>query len=657
MIEIRGLRDLLRLFFIFKREFLWAVAVTALVVVLGAFLLPNRFASDARLLVKPAENSSVQLPVQPGAETGFVQQSPQRDPLLDEEKLATSSVVMHRVAQAYIDLTSTPPSGGFALFKYKLGKGFGWVKECLRNVLVFIGLMDQAPEVDRLATRLAKSMGVSHDPGSNVMEMRVVWKDPGIAQQLSKVWVDAYFDERAKAAGGEALFNFYQTQSLELNTTIVRLKTELRQHLRNLDATSVEQRIDDVTDQLQQFYRHRREAVIERESLRGMLDSAKGRLPAVSGEVTTEREVSLNPEQQDMLLKLNGLKAQRLDLLRNFKTGAPPVVAIDESIRSLESQIAAIRSTVQRSRNLAPNGLGVKLRQDMQDAQIHIAQINANIAEIDAQISALQAEREEVMEAEPALSRLSLELSSAEKTLAQYSDYLLRARVIRDLNRNRLSNVTLMGQSSFVPARVFPKSMLMLALALPIGLGVGLVVIFLLYLMDQRIHDGGRIQQGFDVPVWASLPDVDADPRALMPELYRLYCRLPLDRLAGGGLRVGLVSSRQGEGVEFVARHLLQILLDRGHAARIGDGPAEVGEVVVVTAPPLSRDDALVSLRGCDLILLVVQARRTLVPAVDNAVTLLRSVLGHLDGIVLNRRVFEIPADVWRRVSRWLGAY
>lgn len=657
MIEIRGVRDLLRLFFIFRREFFWAVGVTVAVVVLGAFFLPNRFASDARLLVKPAENSSVQLPVQPGSETGFVQQSPQRDPLLDEEKMATSASVMHKVAQTYIELSSQPPQGAWNRIKYRIGQGTAWVKERVRDGFVLVGLMDKAPVVDRLATRLAKNMEVSHDPGSNVMEMRVVWKDPAVAQRISKAWVDAYFDERAKAAGGEALFNFYQAQSQELNETILELKRQLRERLRDLDATSVEQRVDDVTDQLQQFYRHRREAMIEREALGGLVASAKGRLPAVSGEVTTEREISLNPEQQDMLLKLNGLKAQRLDLLRNFREGAPPVVAIDESISALEAEIAAQRGTVQRSRNVAPNGLGVKLRQDMQDAQIRIAQINANIEEIDHQITALQKEREQVMAAEPSLSKLSLALSSAEKTLAQYSDYLLRARVIRDLNSNRLSNVTLMGQSSFIPTRIFPKSMLMLALAVPVALAVGLVVIFLLYLMDQRIHDGGRMEQAFNVPVWSSLPDVDADPQSLRPELYRLYCRLPLERVAEHGLKVGLVSSRRGEGVRFVAGHLLELMLARGHAVRIGDGPAAPGEVVLLAAPPLSQDDALVGLRDCGIILLVVQARRTLVPAVDSAVSLLRNVIGRVDGIVLNRRVFEIPPRVWGRVSRWLGAY
>ena len=53
MIEIRSFRDLARLFFIFRREFKWAFAATVLVAVLGAFLLPARYESEARLLVKP----------------------------------------------------------------------------------------------------------------------------------------------------------------------------------------------------------------------------------------------------------------------------------------------------------------------------------------------------------------------------------------------------------------------------------------------------------------------------------------------------------------------------------------------------------------------------------------------------------------------------
>ena len=47
MINIRSFRDVLRLFFIFKREVKITVLVTFIIIVLGAFLLPNRVESTA----------------------------------------------------------------------------------------------------------------------------------------------------------------------------------------------------------------------------------------------------------------------------------------------------------------------------------------------------------------------------------------------------------------------------------------------------------------------------------------------------------------------------------------------------------------------------------------------------------------------------------
>ncbi len=660
MIEIRGFRDLLRLLFIFSREFRWAFLATLVVVVLGAFLLPTRYVSDARLLVKPTETASVQLPVQPGPEAGFVQQSPQRDPLLDEEKLATSTPVMQRVAKAYLELSSVPPEGGWARVKFKLGKAAAWAKETVRDGLVLVRLMDPAPPADRLAARMAKRLSVGHDSGSNVMEMRVTWGDPQIAQAISRAWVDAYFDERAKAAGGDALFDFYMAQSNELNESIAALKRQMRGQLREIDATSVEQRIVDVTDQLQQLYRQRRDLMAQRQALSGIVQVANRQLPRVDGEVVTDREISLNPARQDLQLKYNSLQAQRLELLRTYTPGAPAVLTVEQSILELGEQIARLDEMVVRSRNLSPNSLGVRLRQDRQDAQVAMGKIDANVAELDAQILALQQERETVMAAEPSLTRLSLELSTAERAFAQYSDYLLRARVIRDLNRHRLSNVALVGESSYTPSRVFPKSMLMLALVLPVALAVAAIVVFVLYLMDQRIHDGGRIEPTFGVPVLATLPELDpgTDAAALRAGLLRLYCRLPLAQVASSGLTIGLTSNQRGEGVRFVAAHLRQMLARNGHAVVDGDGcVAGPGEVVVRAAPPLSQEGALLALRDCGFVVLVVQARRTTVPAVENALATLRGALGRADGIVLNRRVYEIPQRVWGRAGRWLGVH
>ena len=62
MIDIRSFRDLLRLFYIFRREFLIAFGLTVLFAVGIAFLMPPKYASEARLLVKPGrENLTVPL--------------------------------------------------------------------------------------------------------------------------------------------------------------------------------------------------------------------------------------------------------------------------------------------------------------------------------------------------------------------------------------------------------------------------------------------------------------------------------------------------------------------------------------------------------------------------------------------------------------------
>ena len=59
MIEIRSFRDLLRLFFIFKHEFKLAALAALVIILLGAFLLPAKYESTARLLVKPGRDSTM----------------------------------------------------------------------------------------------------------------------------------------------------------------------------------------------------------------------------------------------------------------------------------------------------------------------------------------------------------------------------------------------------------------------------------------------------------------------------------------------------------------------------------------------------------------------------------------------------------------------
>lgn len=108
MINIRSFRDLLRLFFIFKREVKITVLVTFIIIVLGAFLLPNRFESTALLLVKPGRDTST-LPIEIADRQAVVIPSAMRDPIIDEERILTGRPIVRMVAEKYLDDLSRQP--------------------------------------------------------------------------------------------------------------------------------------------------------------------------------------------------------------------------------------------------------------------------------------------------------------------------------------------------------------------------------------------------------------------------------------------------------------------------------------------------------------------------------------------------------------------
>ena len=191
MIHIRSFRDLLRLFFIFKREVKTTVLVTFVVILLGAFLLPNRYESTALLLVKPGRDTST-LPIEISDRQATIIPSAQRDPIIDEERILTGRPIARLVAGQYLDeLSRVAPQEGFiATVKTLVKSTVQGLLDVGRGLLQLLGLVEKQTPVERLADQLTKNFSVSHAAGSSVMEISFTWNDPQIAQTIVKSWIE-----------------------------------------------------------------------------------------------------------------------------------------------------------------------------------------------------------------------------------------------------------------------------------------------------------------------------------------------------------------------------------------------------------------------------------------------------------------------------------
>ena len=653
MIEIRSFRDLLRLLFLFQREFRLAVVATVIVAALGAFLLPSRFESEARLLVKPGREANV-VPIEYGDRQALVSPSTQRDPIVDEEKMLTGRPIIHKVAEQYLSqVNQQPPRGVLGKARHYLRKGSEWLAGGVRSGLVMTGVVEQQTPLDRLATRLEKQFTVTHATGSSVMEIGFAWGDPGEAQEIVNKWIAAYLDERAQALGRKSLYEFYETESRRLASQIADNKAKIAEYLGQIDGISSKEKLESLTDRLNKVTAERNEAHAEQLAWVNGIAGAQKRVKELPREVTRDLELSLNPTQQDLKVKLNGLELERLEQLKVYQENSPPIKELDASIRTLKAAIGQGKDTVQRMESRVPNELVAMLRRTSLERDTQVNELKARIAAYDRELAELKTKRKRTLVIEPELSRLEEDLTAAEKNYALYMDSLEKARIDRELDNGRISNIAVIEEATFSPARVFPKSLTILLMAVPAGLAVGLLVLYLCYLLDHRIHDGGRLQQRFGVPVWSTVLELDSedpDKPAFAACLYRLYGLLPLERIRQSGLTIGLSSARRGEGVSFIACHLLQILLDRGVNVRLAEGETDravPGEVVLIEASSLANNHkAFVQLKQADLILLVIEARHSTVPIVENALSILVTAFGKVDGIILNRRRYEVPQRV-----------
>jgi len=658
VIEIRSLRDLLRLFFIFRREFKLAVITTIVVAVLGAFLLPARYESDARLLVKPGRDNTT-LPIEAANRQTLIAPSTQHDPIVDEEKMLTGRPIVHIVAERYLAMTSEPPQGFWKVTKFYVKKAAGEVLDAVRSVLQFVGLAEKQSPLERLATKLEKNFEAGHEPGSSVIEISFTWDDPVIAQKVVETWVDAYLEERARILGRKSLHTFYEAERTKVATNIQGLKDELQGRLKQIDSISVDARLKNLTNQIDRVTDAKVTAQNQIAGIRSFLANASQQIKNQPAEVVTARETSLNPTQLDLKRQLNALQVERARLLRTYLPGTPQVNQIEQNIRDMEALSAQEATRLERSQNTAPNSLVINVKQQIIDAQLQERKLAGEIENYDKTLAELRAQRDQAMTDEPELNKLTQQLRTAEKSYALYSENLEQARIDHELDSSQISNIALIEHATLNPARVFPKSLLILLFTIPAGLAVGLLTIYVLYLLDQRIHDGARLQEVFGVPLWSSIPDVQhATPAALTASIYRLYSLLPAERIASEGFALGLTSARHGEGVSFIIEQLKRLLEERGHRVSVnGSDAAKPGEVLLLDASALSSNpQAFLTLRRADQIVLVIEARTSTVPTIENALSLLTTAFGKVDGMILNRRRFEVPANVLARINSWRGA-
>ncbi len=153
---------------------------------------------------------------------------------------------------------------------------------------------------------------------------------------MVKAWIEIYMEERTQALGRKSLYAFYEARdTADSAAQIKSYKAQILKHLNEIGASSIEDRLQDLSERINVLRGERFNSIRLIASSDSALESTRQQLKGLPREIVTVRQIALNPAQQDLRRLLNQKRLERADMMRTYTDDAPPVKALDASIRAL----------------------------------------------------------------------------------------------------------------------------------------------------------------------------------------------------------------------------------------------------------------------------------------------------------------------------------
>ncbi len=224
--SINNLRDVFRVLFRHKRKMLVFFSATMTLVVLGLFLMPRSYTSDARLFVRIGKESISLDPTATTSETVALQESRESEINSEIEILRSRTLLEDVVDKLGTDDVLTGVKSGEA------GDGAGessWLSLVWAPVnIARTALHGHISPKETAIERLEKAITITAPRRSNVIIVKSTGRSPEHAQRLLQAFVDSYADRHVKANRTHGSYDFFVDQAQILHDQLRAATGELR---------------------------------------------------------------------------------------------------------------------------------------------------------------------------------------------------------------------------------------------------------------------------------------------------------------------------------------------------------------------------------------------------------------------------------------------
>lgn len=359
------------------------------------------------------------------------------------------------------------------------------------------------------AAQLLNHIKVQGVVNTSVLDLAVTWSNPEMSAQVANAFAKAFVDHERSLVGAQA--------DQAIQTLGTQLPTEQADALKAETALTAFQAKNDMAD-LQTETQNTMNAAaaidakisateVDRQQATAQLASVSGQLGHVGPTVNGQTSVAPNPVLSQLQQQLSQVNVQLQVAQQQYTDVHPTVIGLKRQQAELQHELSHTPATIMAQSNTMPNPVFVQLNQQ---AAISRGQIASDSGQLD-QLKRQRAAMKPQLAALPGKAEKFLELQHTAKlredVVAALQQKLNEANISKT---TALSDVTVTAPASPTEASVKPNRMLNLVIGLLVSAVLGVIVALLLYVFDRRIRDESQIEEELDLPVLASVPQLDA---------------------------------------------------------------------------------------------------------------------------------------------------
>ncbi len=365
------------------------------------------------------------------------------------------------------------------------------------------------PDRDAMAkasARLRKKLLVDPQKRSAVIEARVHWSSPEVAQKILETLSANYLMHHVEVHKTPDSADFFLDQAKQKKAELDAIEANIQAIRPGATPESLRYERELSLQEASQFERDWRKARAESQQIAAQIQESGLQLQNTPPRIVTEVKPVINDAALGAL-KVQLLEAQRkhTEMLQKYKADQPLV-------KQSEEELAQAQSMLSVEQGISKTADTTNINKVAESLQERVALNRSELLGLQSFEGALKAVYEEAAKTVGSINSQSFSLQkldrdrrAAEDSYLKYMKNYEEGRIDDAMNRTRFVNVMMIEPVRADPVPVKPDIPLLLKLALGLGLVLSVGFGFLLEMLDHRLKSKLDAEEFLGIPVMASL--------------------------------------------------------------------------------------------------------------------------------------------------------